>query len=146
MRITQEADYALRITYLLARQSEVLDAGSIAKAVGVTESFTLKILRKLSSAGLLRSKKGVNGGYELAVPTNEVSMRRVIETIDGPVEISRCLSGDYVCSRVGSCKNECAFHCIFGKLNVQLAEKLDSVTLDVILSDGFDINNYLEKI
>ena len=145
MRITQEADYALRISYLLAKQGGMLDAGSIAEAVGVTESFTLKILRKLSCGGLLNSKKGVNGGYELALPRGEVSMRSVIEAIDGPIEISRCLSEDYVCTRMGNCKGECSFHRIFGELNEQLAKKLDSVTLDVVLADDFDINEYLKN-
>ncbi len=145
MRITQEADYALRISYLLAKQDEVLDAGSIAEAVGVSESFTLKILRKLSRSGLLLSKKGVNGGYGLAVPKNEISMKNVIEIIDGPVEISRCLSKDYICSRMGDCKGECSFHRIFEELNAQLAKKLDTVTLDVVLADDFDINEYLKN-
>lgn len=144
MRITQEADYALRISYLLAKRREIVGAGSIAEGIGITESFALKILRKLSASGLVRSKKGVNGGYELSISPKEISMRQVIEAIDGPVEISRCLSEDYVCSRMGDCKGDCAFHMIFDKINLMLTNKLDGVKLDAVLAEDFDINEYLK--
>ena len=145
MRITQEADYALRISFMLAQRGGVVDAGGIAKGVGVTDSFTLKILRKLSGKGLVRSKKGINGGYELALSPGEISMRRVIEAIDGPVEISRCLSCDYNCTRMGDCKDDCTFHLIFKELNHMLASKLDEVTLSSVLTEDFDINEFLKN-
>ena len=139
MRITQEADYALRITYLLAKTGQVLDAGTISTEAGVTERFTVKILRKLVSGGIVSSKKGSKGGYGLSVEPSEVSMRRVVELIDGPLEISRCLDSGYECTRTGDLKNKCTFHLIFAKINQTIAEKMDSVTLDTVIGDDFEI-------
>ena len=146
MRITNEADYALQIAYLLAKEGRVMDAGSISRTVGVTDSFTFKILHKLNGAGIVSSRKGSSGGYELSVDPCEVSMKRVIEIIDGPIEISRCLDRDCDCSRVGKNKHECVFHLVFAKLNRQLAERLDAVTLDMVLGDDVDIKSILSKI
>lgn len=145
MRITQEADYALRITYLLARDKKVLDAGTIANISGVTERFTVKILRKLVFGGVVSSKKGSKGGYELAVSPGEVTMRRIVELIDGPLEISRCLDSAYECTRIGDKKNTCTFHLIFAKLNKSIAEKLEAVTLDMVTNEDMDIGELLEK-
>ncbi len=146
MRITQEADYALRITYTLAANGRRMDARSIAAATGVPERFTVKILRKLNLGGLIRSQKGVAGGYVLNLPPQEISMRRVVEIIDGPLLLSRCLEDSYECSRTGACKKSCTFHRIFEKLNETLLEKLDQVTLDTVIDEGIPTEEILSKI
>ena len=146
MRITQEADYALRIVYLLAKHGGKLDSVSIAEATGVTDRFTVKILRKLMAGDLIISHKGVKGGYALAVAPKDVSMRRIIETIDGKTEISRCLDCEYVCTRMGDRKDLCSFHLIFDRLNSDLAEKMDKVTLDAVLDEEQSIDEILKKL
>ena len=146
MRITQEADYALRIVYLLAKRGGILDAATISSESGVTERFTVKILRKLMSEGIVGSKMGARGGYSLAAKPDDVSMQRVIEAIDGPVEISRCLDSDYECTRMGDKKIECAFHLIFAKINKSVADKMSTVTFDTVTNDDFDVRKLLENL
>lgn len=146
MRITQEADYALRIIYRLAREKRVMDSKTVAEAAGVPERFTVKILRKLSLSGMICSYKGSAGGYELAVKPSEISMKRVVETIDGPMEISRCLDNDYECSHGNGDKKCCVFHRVFDKINRCIAEKLDSVTLDDIINDDIGVDDILKKV
>ena len=90
MRITQEADYAVRIVDCLAKQGGRLDARSVSELTGVTLRFTLKILRKLREGGIVRSFIGVTGGYELAKRPAQINLRQVIEAVDGPIAISRC--------------------------------------------------------
>ena len=146
MRITQEADYALRIAYLLAKDGGVLGAGLLAEAAGVSERFALKILRKLTQSGIVTSKKGAGGGYMLAVQPGEVNMRRVVEVIDGPLEISRCLDNGYECTRMGDERHLCAFHLIFSKINKCISEKMESVTLDSLIGEDLNIENILSKL
>ena len=145
MRITQEADYALRIVYLLAQRGKLTDSGTISTTVGVTDRFTVKILRKLVQGGLVTSQKGAAGGYQLALQPREISMRNVLETIDGPMCISRCLEDGYECTRTGDQKHCCTFHCIFGKINKNLIEALDKVTLDQVIGEDDDIETILKK-
>ena len=63
LRITQEADYALRIVALLASHETVTDANTIADEAGITQRFALKILRNLSLGEIVCSQKGAGGGY-----------------------------------------------------------------------------------
>ncbi len=146
MRITQEADYALRIVYCLAADGGILDAGKISQMVGVTDRFTVKILRKLMCGGIVRSHKGALGGYELAEDPRGITLRSVVETIDGPTEITRCLDSQYQCTRTHELKHLCVFHQIFAKINKDIAEKMEKVTLGTLIGDEVDIEDILSKI
>ena len=98
MRITQESDYALRILTALAEHDSVIDANSLSEETSVTIRFTLKILNKLVKHGFVSSFKGVRGGYKLKKSTEEITLRSVIELIDGPIVIVRCLESSETCS------------------------------------------------
>ena len=91
MHMTLEADYAVRIVEFLAVNPGRADAKTISERTNVTLRFTLKILRTLVSDGIVRSYKGAKGGYELAKPPKEITLRSVIEAVEGPYMISRSL-------------------------------------------------------
>jgi len=130
MRITQEADYAVRIIDCLARQGKRLDAGGISEITGVTLRFTLKILRKLVMSGTVVSFKGVRGGYELARKPADINLKQVIEAVDGPIAINRCLSGELTCSHTeGECG--CYYHKIFADVSKSIQDKFESINFEV---------------
>ena len=106
MNITLEADYAVRIVEMLANCAQ-------------------KILRKLVSADLVRSYRGASGGYELARPAGEITLRQVIEAIEGPFTISRCQDADYCCAN-----SACKVHKIYAEISQLVREKLDGYTFD----------------
>ncbi len=133
--LTREADGALRIVWLLGKTGEVTDAGTIAECVAVSPKFTLKILRQLLQAGLVTAQRGKNGGYALAISPSEITVRRIVELIDGPIAINRCQEQDFFCSRMGYDKGSCRFHCLFAAVSARLARDLESVTMDMMLSD-----------
>ena len=133
MRITHEADYAIRVTYCLAQAGGKQCAKDISEEAGVTLRFALKILRKLIQAGMVRSYKGANGGYELAQNPAEVSMGAIIECIDGPITINHCLCNEFECTRVQS-KSICNFRKVFGSINTMIRDELYRVTLDQFLT------------
>jgi Rrf2 family iron-sulfur cluster assembly transcriptional regulator len=135
MRITQEADYAVRIIYCLTTHGKRLDASSVSQQTGVTLRFTLKILRKLVMAGIVKSFKGVQGGYELAREPSQINMRQVIEAVDGPINISRCLTEDQTCTRIDDI-SLCYFHNVFADISRLVRERLSSVTFESIDADG----------
>jgi Rrf2 family protein len=134
MRITKEADYALRIMLCLSEcADDVKDAKTMSELLNVPPRFTLKILHKLMTGKLVKSYKGVNGGYKLNFPPNEITMRQIVEVIDGPLAISRCLDTDYECSHMTHKKSGCYFHRMFSNINVKLADELEKITLDMAL-------------
>lgn len=133
MRITQEADYALRIVALLASHDSLVDANTIAEEAGITQQFALKILRKLSLGEVVSSQKGANGGYRLAKSPEGVTLKDIIELIDGEIAISKCLSHEHICSRQGINKSACKIHLIFDAINQDIVERLEKITIASVI-------------
>ena len=133
MRITLESDYALRIISALARKNGIIDAKTLSDEVSVTQRFTLKILHKLACGELVKSYKGVNGGYKLNVSPEKITLKDVIELIDGPIAISRCLESSESCSMISD-KTSCIYHHIFDKISLDVAKKLDAITIDDVIN------------
>ena len=132
MRITLESDYALRIVSALAKKNEIIDAKTLSDEVSVTLRFTLKILHKLVAGDFVKSYKGVNGGYRLNVSPENITLKDIIELIDGPIAISRCLDSSEGCSMISD-KTACIYHHIFDKISLDVSKKLAGITIaDVI--------------
>lgn len=125
MRISLETDYAVRIVQCLANSSKRLSASNISTATRVTEKFCLKILRKLVASGIVKSFKGINGGYELNRKPEDITLKEVIETIEGPIVISRCLQEDYKCEHHNDCT--CYFHNVFYEASADMAKRFEKV-------------------
>ena len=139
MRITLESDYALRILSALAQHNEVVDAKTLADETSVTQKFALKILHKLVIGELVSSFKGVSGGYKLRVPKEEITLKRVIELIDGPIAIARCLQEGSGGCALNQDKTACAYHHIFDTISNDVAKKLESITISDVLSKKYTI-------
>ena len=136
MKITQEADYAIRFVYILAKQRDMVQgAAQLSQAAATPERYTLKILHKLKHQGIVRSVKGAHGGYLLACDPSEISLKRVIEAIDGEIALSKCM-GEDPCSRMGQNKQGCCFHRIFCDLSREVAERLSGITIADVLTEG----------
>ena len=131
MYITQEADYAVRIVYCLAKERERRDAKYISEAMGVTLRFSLKILRKLVASGLVRSYKGQKGGYELAKTPHDITLNDVITTVDGPYMLNRCLNEEHQCSLTDS--GCCTFKTVYAEISRLITERLSEVRFDSFL-------------
>lgn len=147
MRITQEADYALRITCLLARDGDGrCSAADISERTAVSARFTLKILHKLVTEGIVRSYKGANGGYMLARGAEEITLRDIIELIDGPLAISRCIDDGHSCSREGLDKSECILYHIFCRINAEVSGKLGRISIADVSGESADTAALLRRI
>ncbi|MFF8831140.1 RrF2 family transcriptional regulator [Streptomyces sp. NPDC015131] len=87
MRISARADYAVRAALLLAAgESEgPLKAESIAEAQDIPHKFLEGILNDMRRGGLVTSRRGAHGGYQLARPAAEISVADVVRAVDGPL-------------------------------------------------------------
>ena len=127
MHITLEADYAVRIVEFLTVSKNRQDAGTISKETNVPLRFSLKILRKLVSSGIVKSYKGAKGGYILNRDPSEITLREVIESVEGKYVLSRCLHDKYDCNNT-----YCRFYEIYNDISVLVREKLDEFTFDMV--------------
>ncbi len=126
MHITQESDYAVRIVYCLAKCGTRRDARGISEEMCVTLRFSLKILGKLVSSGIVESYKGNRGGYELARPASEITLKDVIDAVEGPYRLSRCVGGASGC---------CTFQKVFHDISKSINEQLAAVNFQMLLEE-----------
>ena len=133
MKITKESDYALRIVLFLCKKG--MDTKTDAKTIGelenVTLRFTLKILRKLTQAGITKSFRGVHGGYSLAKSPETVTMLEVIEVIEGNININACLGNNKLCNAGRA--SFCTLHQKFKFAQEELRKNL-TVTFESIMN------------
>ena len=87
MRISSKADYAVRATAELAavEGKGPVTAERLANAQDIPLTFLLKILSELRHAGVVRSHRGAEGGYELARSADRISLADVIRAVEGPL-------------------------------------------------------------
>ena len=90
MRITRSTAYALlAVGYVAKNQDEgLVRSENIAKQYEIPLEYLLKILQQLVRAKVLRSKRGPQGGFWLARPTNKITMLEIIEAVDGALTAS----------------------------------------------------------
>ena len=132
MHMTLEADYAVRIVEILAVSNKKIDARCISEQTHVPLRFALKILRKLVTDGIVKSYKGAHGGYMLAKAADQITLREVIESVEGPYMLSRCQQDEYCCNNTS-----CRFHKIYSEISEIVRNKLESYTFSqAIEEDG----------
>jgi len=85
VKISRKAEYALRAVVILAAAPEdrTMQITELAESGGVPVKFLEQILLTLKRGGLLRSKRGVGGGYQLAMPPRSITVAEIIERFDG---------------------------------------------------------------
>lgn len=132
MCLTLESDYAVRIIGCLTSECKRIDAKNISERTGVSLRFSLKILRKLVSAGLVKSYKGMQGGYELAKPPSEITLLDVISTVEGKYFLNRCQEEDFICTR--GAKGCCAYQQVFNEISSLVNQKLSSYTFEELMN------------
>ena len=104
--IRRNTDYALRIVTILAHNKEsgqAISSRLLAKEAKVSYALTCKLLQKLQQDGIVKSIMGPKGGFILADLPEKVSFMDVVQSIQGPIRMNRCLLGDYTCPLKGKC-------------------------------------------
>jgi Rrf2 family protein len=87
MNLSRAAQYAIVSMAQLRTTGDPVPCSHLAKRGDMPERFLLQVLRSLVTAGLVKSRRGVDGGYNLAKRPNEITLAMIIEAIDGPVAV-----------------------------------------------------------
>ncbi len=105
MRITRKSDYGLRAMVELAQRYErsPVSIAEIATSQQIPDPFLEKIMQELKGAGLIRATHGRGGGYSLERPPQEISVKEVIEALEGPVALVTCLDSSLRCDIEEGC-------------------------------------------
>jgi Rrf2 family transcriptional regulator, iron-sulfur cluster assembly transcription factor len=92
MKLSKKAEYALRALVAMGRDASgrTFSIQEVATGERIPLKFLEQILLQLKNGGVLRSKRGVGGGYQLARSIQHISIGDVVELIDGPAEMMSC--------------------------------------------------------
>ena len=82
--------------------------------------------------------KGVNGGYQLKADPKSISLKSVIELIDGPIAMIRCVESSENCA-LNKDKTACIYHHIFETISSEVAGKLSTISIYDVLNNKYEI-------
>ena len=127
MQLTRAADYGVRaLVHLADAESHTRSSlTDLAEAANVTPAFLSKVLQRLVQAGLVASKRGKRGGFELLPRARTATLLEILLALDGVPELNICLGPDG-CQR----SSWCAAHPIWQEAQDKMRQVLSSITLD----------------
>jgi len=136
MRLHRESEYGLRALVHLAKQppDRIIPLSEIAAAQKLPQSFLAKIFQKFVQHSLLKSYRGVERGYTLAKSPKEITLREVLEAIEGPGLFEQCLFWNNRCADT----NPCLLHEEWKKIKPGLIEMVEQTTLEDIAREPRD--------
>jgi FeS assembly SUF system regulator len=127
LRVTKLADYGIvMLTYFASHSESTFNARDVAKEVRLPQPVVSKVLKLLARHGLLASQRGINGGYGLAKPPQDISVAEIIRALEGPIAVTECtdsIHGD--CGLQVGCPVRTNWHLI----NRAIHDALEKITL-----------------
>ncbi len=105
MQIPRRVDYGLRAAIYLSTQDPERSCSltEIARQQGIPRKFLEKIIQNLIHSGLVKSKRGPDGGYTLARSPGEISFQHIIEALEGPIAVNVCMDQHLSCDHFPRC-------------------------------------------
>lgn len=94
MQLTRAGEYAIKSLVYLASRKEGYRAlaQELATAENIPVNFVRKILETMVKAGLVKSYRGMSGGFALGRPATSITLREVLEAVEGPLALNQCLT------------------------------------------------------
>lgn len=127
LRITKQTDYGIvLLTHMASDPDRLVNAPELAQEASLPQPMVAKILKLLARASIVEGHRGVNGGYCLARPPEELSVAEVITALEGQIAITECTD-----DTTGLCPQEqvCRVRSNWNRINLAIQEALDGISL-----------------
>jgi Rrf2 family protein len=133
VKLSTQADYAVRAVYELARreQGSVVHTGDIAAAQRIPAARLAKVIQDLARADLVRTHRGHQGGVVLSRDPARITVRDVYEAVEGPILLCRCRQRADRCDGDG-----CDTHGFWSGLEALLTGELETMTFAALADRG----------
>jgi Rrf2 family iron-sulfur cluster assembly transcriptional regulator len=127
MHLTREGDYAIRVLVDLAGRprGDIVRTEDLTVSTGVPRAYLAKIVQALARAHLVFTRQGPGGGVSLGEDPAGITLRQMVEAIEGPLHLNRCTV------RAGECPRDafCAVHPVWARIQAVLIRELEGVRL-----------------
>lgn len=127
MKISTRSRYGLRLMLNLALNygKGTLFLSAVADKENISEKYLSQIVMPLKVKGLVSSTRGAHGGYMLARSPTKITVKEIVESLEGNLSIVECLSDPSVCKRISFCVTRN----VWSLLSEKICQTLDSITL-----------------
>lgn len=134
MRLSTRSRYGVRLMFELAANygKEPVLLRTIAKNQDISEKYLSKIIIPLKSAGFVNSVRGAHGGYVLVKEPDKISVKDIVEILEGDLSSVDCIKNPSLCERVSICPTRD----IWCKLDDEISKTLESISLDDIVKNS----------
>lgn len=135
LRFTKITDYGMLLMAQLGKAEDgfVYSTSALTDATHVPAATVSKILQSLLNAGLLDSIRGARGGYRLARPASDISVRDIVSCLEGDIALTDCSTMDVACEQ----RSVCSTHQNWKRLNQAVHDVLANITLEDMVSEQF---------
>lgn len=135
MNINQESDYAFRIVLMLSKEGvgNRLDAKTLSEQGSIPLRFLLKLTRKLTQAEIVKSFRGINGGYSITKEPETITLKDVVEAIQGPIVVTRCIYDKNASS--ANKTSYCSIHKALTNVQNTLVNELEKVNFEKLKNE-----------
>jgi Rrf2 family protein len=105
MKLSTKIRYGSRAMLELASHygEGAIELREIARKESIPAKYLEQVIIPLRTSGLVKSVRGSKGGYSLAKPPSEISLKDVIEVLEGPIKLVDCLADPKICQKIQSC-------------------------------------------
>ncbi len=129
--ITRDTDYAVRALCFIARSKQrIIPASALADRLRIPRPFLRQILQVLNRKGILKSYKGSEGGFELAILPKQIFLVDLIRIFQGPLKLNECIFKKKICPN----KNICVLRARINTIEKEVISGLASVTVASLLN------------
>jgi len=130
MLITRASEYAILSLIVLSKADSPMDSETLSRELSISKSFLAKILQTLAKKSILKSFKGVNGGFLLNKLPCEINMLEIMSTVEGKSPaVFDCSSS------INDCPSDKANKCSIWPFLHKLQGKIDTFLADLTLAD-----------
>ncbi len=128
MRLSTRSRYGVRLMLVLALhgRSGPMFLKDIARAEDISEKYLGQIIIPLKASGLVHTFRGAHGGYILGRPASGITLREIIEPLEGDLGLVDCVKNGTVCDR----STDCITRSIWSEMSARVIDYLESLTLE----------------
>ncbi|GMR20931.1 MAG: Rrf2 family transcriptional regulator [Gammaproteobacteria bacterium] len=134
MQLTRYTDYSLRtLIFLAARPDELTTVGDIATVFSISHNHLMKVVHHLVQAGYVTSRRGKNGGLNLARAAKDITVAEVVRAMEPSLNIVECFAESHTeCILEGGCR----LRSVLADARSAFLVELKKVTIDDLLTQG----------
>ena len=138
MRLSTRARYGTRLMLELALNFKkgTVFLKDIAAKEEISEKYLSHLVIPLRASGLISSSRGAHGGYRLAKSPSQITLKEIVQTLEGGISFVECVKNPSVCPRV----SKCATRGIWEKLDKKISDALSSVNLADLMNSQKEID------